>query len=641
MNTFPSHLSPTSTRFRRVRRTFASLSLAVLCSLAPTGAHAFDVNAPTIGEGHADLVDVLDPIITQFAADNQLPGIQVAVSKDGRIVFNKAYGMANVATNEPMQTYHRNRIGSVSKIVSALTALKLAETINPNLSLLDKPIYGPTGLLPSTEPEYAQLIEDQLRGQQRHTPVVGTFIAEGTDYTYTYYDDIDPTDASVKPTYSIGRTYNLDSISEGNEYELPPGQTVRDIRGMAGSVDGFVYTWYANGSLSKGTFEDLDSEIYIDTENGVTGVKYPEGQRADFLVGIGIAKTSGKAYAWFEDGTRAYGTPMDLRENVGTPYTAAPGHESYDIRSMAIASNDRVYAFYGDDQVSAGSSLDLDKYRTLYDTSIASNIDAQPWVLWHGAVTLRHLLSHTSGIRKNASAIGGAMMFHPNETPSDAARDLGVRDHQRYALSATDMIYEPGTDWEYSNHGARVAGWALEEFLNMPFKAIADLLVLDPLGLDMKRAWDPLDAGDASPHRPDKNSGEPIACFASCEVDVDYGEQSGYLTASADDLVRLMLATDQNPNHDDILLASTLNTMELSKIAGSLMGWRSGTSKLQHSGSCAGGGSSIAKYTGGALGGITVAVVINVMNDTNVTALRNEVAAETSNIVIPPGYDLF
>jgi len=607
--------------------------LAAICSLAPTSAHAFDVNAPSLGEGHADLVDALDPIITQFAADNQLPGIQVAVSKDGRIVFNKAYGMANVATMEPMRTYHRNRIGSVSKIITALTVLGLAESINTNLALLDKPLYGPTGILPSSEPEYAQLLNDQLRGQERHTPVVGTFIADGTDLTYTYYDDIDPTDGTVKPTYSVGRTYNLDSISQGNEYELPPGQTVRDIRGMASSPDGFIYTWYSDGSLSKGTFADLDSELFTGS------VSYPDGQRADFLVGVAIAKTSGKAYAWFEDGTRAYGTPLDLTEDVDT-YTAAPGHESYDIRSMAIASNDRVYAFYGDDQVSAGTSRELDKYRSLYNTSIASNITAQPWVLWHSAVTLRHLLSHTSGIRKNASAFGGAMMFYPNEDHEVASRDLGVRDHHRYSLIATDMIYEPGTDSVYSNHGARVAGWVIEEFVNMPFKALADLLVLNPLGLDMKRAWDPLDSGDASPHRPDSN-GDPIACFASCQVDIDYGEQSGYLTASAEDLVRVMLATDQNPNHDDILLPSTLDTMEISTIAGSRMGWRSGSGKLHHAGSAAGGGSSIAKYTSGPLAGITVAVVINVMNGTSVSSLRDVVAEETSNVVIPPAYDLF
>ncbi len=617
-------------------RLWTSLSVAAICALGSTTAQAQEViiDAPSLSPGYPALVQALDPIIEPFLQNNDLPGLQVAVSKDGRLVFSKAYGMANATTQQPMETTHRNRIGSVSKIVNALTVLKVAESLNPNLELLDKPIYGPWGLLNSSEPEYAQLIDDQIRGRQRKTPVVGTIIVPGTDRTYTYYDD-------DMQTYSIGRTHDLDYFDEGLTYDLPPDQSVRDIRGMAASPEGFVYTWYSDGSLSKGTVDNLNfyANEYVDaSEDGVAGVDYPSGQRADFLVGVGIAKSSGKAYAWFEDGTRAYGTPMDLNENVGT-YSTPNGEASYDLRSLAIASNDRVYAFYGDNKASSGTSLDLDAYRPLYKTSLASNISAQPWELWYGTMTLRHLLSHTAGFRKNSSATGGAMMFHPNEDPSVAARDLGLRNMHRYALSARELIYEVGTARVYSNHGAALAGWVLEETLNLPWKVIADLLILDPLGLDMKRAWDPLDSGDAWPHVLDDND-DPIACFASCQVDIDFSDQSGYLTGSAEDLVRLMLATDQDPMHDDVLLPATLTEMETTLIAGSRMGWGGNASVLTHNGAVNGGSSTIAKYMSGAREGITVAVVANIDAD-GLGGLRNEVATATEGVAIPLSYDLY
>lgn len=630
-----------SNRSRLGARVWTALALGTLCALGATSAQAQEViiTPGSLGPGYPALVQALDPIIEPFVQDGRVPGLQVAVSKDGRLVFSKAYGMADTATLEPMETSHRNRIGSVSKIINALTVLKVAESLNPNLEILDKPLYGPWGLLNSSEPEYAQLITDQIRGRERKTPVVGTIIVQGSDRTYTYYDDMQ--------TYSIGRTHDLDYFDEGLPYDLPPDQSVRDIRGMAAAPNGDVYTWYSDGSLSRGTYSNLNFywQDYVDaSKKDVAGVDYPPGQRADFLVGMGFAKSSGKAYAWFEDGTRAYGTPMDLNEDVGT-YTTPNDEDTYDIRSMAIASNDRVYAFYGDNKVSSGTSLQLDAYRPLYATTLASNIAAQPWALWYGTMTLRHLLSHTAGFRKDSSAVGGAMMFHPNEDPSVAARDLGLRNMHRYALSARELIYEVGTASVYSNHGAALAGWVLEETLKLPWKAIADLLILDPLGLDMKRAWDPLDGGDASPHVLDNND-DPVACFDSCPVDIDFSDQSGYLTGSAEDLVRLMLATDQDPMHDDVLQPSTLTEMETSTIAGSLMGWRGGPSVLSHGGAVKGGSSTVAKYMSGPREGITVAIVANI--DTTkftglkkLSELRDDVADATQGVVIPLSYDLY
>lgn len=56
-----------------------------------------------------------------------IPGAAVAVAVDGRIVFARGYGFADRETGRPMQPDTRMRIGSISKTVTAVAALKLVE----------------------------------------------------------------------------------------------------------------------------------------------------------------------------------------------------------------------------------------------------------------------------------------------------------------------------------------------------------------------------------------------------------------------------------------------------------------------------------------------------------------------------------
>ncbi|WP_426338848.1 serine hydrolase [Pseudoduganella sp. S-14] len=63
------------------------------------------------------------------------PGATVIVTRDGRPVFRKAYGLANVAENTPMQPDMQLRIGSITKQFTAVGILMLAE--QGKLSLQD------------------------------------------------------------------------------------------------------------------------------------------------------------------------------------------------------------------------------------------------------------------------------------------------------------------------------------------------------------------------------------------------------------------------------------------------------------------------------------------------------------------------
>ncbi|MDA3954979.1 MAG: serine hydrolase [Bacteroidales bacterium] len=87
-----------------------------------------------------------DKYLTFFSDNN--PGAVVTVIKKGDIIFNKAYGMANVTDKVPMNIEKSFNLGELSKSFTALAVLKLVEknklNLEDNLSKLfpDFPEYG-------------------------------------------------------------------------------------------------------------------------------------------------------------------------------------------------------------------------------------------------------------------------------------------------------------------------------------------------------------------------------------------------------------------------------------------------------------------------------------------------------------------
>ena len=67
----------------------------------------------------------VDKYLNYFTNNN--PGAVVSVIKDGEIIFNKAYGLANVKENELMTINKTFNIAELSKSFTSLTILKLVE----------------------------------------------------------------------------------------------------------------------------------------------------------------------------------------------------------------------------------------------------------------------------------------------------------------------------------------------------------------------------------------------------------------------------------------------------------------------------------------------------------------------------------
>ena len=59
-------------------------------------------------------MDTYDRLISEFMDKRDLPGGAIAVVKDGRLVFAKGYGLADIQNQEPVQPDSLFRIASLS-----------------------------------------------------------------------------------------------------------------------------------------------------------------------------------------------------------------------------------------------------------------------------------------------------------------------------------------------------------------------------------------------------------------------------------------------------------------------------------------------------------------------------------------------
>ncbi|WP_437316881.1 M12 family metallopeptidase [Sorangium sp. So ce385] len=145
-------------------------------------------------------------------------------------------------------------------------------------------------------------------------------------------------------------------MQEGpQEIGLGTAQSATDIVGMgiAKSSDK-VYAWYNDGYVSAG------SSTILDSERPLYPYTLPTGYTTADIVGISISP-SDQVYAWYDDGKYSIGTSWDLDAHQGpTSYSLPPGYTVGNIRGIGIASNGRVYAWYSDGKRSAGTASDLD-----------------------------------------------------------------------------------------------------------------------------------------------------------------------------------------------------------------------------------------------------------------------------------------
>lgn len=82
--------------------------------------------------------DGVEQILQTFLRQHRLPGVSVAIAKQGEVVYARGFGFADIGSREIMTPDHRFRIASISKPITAAAILKLVDQGKVDL---DDPVF--------------------------------------------------------------------------------------------------------------------------------------------------------------------------------------------------------------------------------------------------------------------------------------------------------------------------------------------------------------------------------------------------------------------------------------------------------------------------------------------------------------------
>jgi CubicO group peptidase (beta-lactamase class C family) len=121
---------------------FTVIAAAALLALGAAAAPTDEDAVPVTGKAVRALAP-FDKLMTEFIRKHHLPGAALAVAKDGRIVYSRGFGYADKDKKEPVRPESLFRIASVSKPLTAVAVLQLAER---GKLKLEEPVFDFLGL---------------------------------------------------------------------------------------------------------------------------------------------------------------------------------------------------------------------------------------------------------------------------------------------------------------------------------------------------------------------------------------------------------------------------------------------------------------------------------------------------------------
>lgn len=181
---------------------------------------------------------VIDNYINDFLKRNNITGASLAIAKEGRLVYSKGYGYSILEDSIPVSPYHLFRIASVSKLITAITIMKLVE--EEKLSVNDK-VFGPEGILNDsiflnyTDKRYEQItVHDLLNhtagwNEKMGDPVFNSlYVARKMHITPpATLDDVIQYSLEFKLSHKPGRKYKYSNLG----YTIL-GKIIERITGM-------------------------------------------------------------------------------------------------------------------------------------------------------------------------------------------------------------------------------------------------------------------------------------------------------------------------------------------------------------------------------------------------------------------------
>lgn len=118
-----------------------ALALLPMAQCATTSSRAEETSRMTKTHGS---VDGLRKAIASLCAQFKIPGLTIAVTYQERLMYTDALGYANQERKEPLSTSSLFRIASISKVITEIAILKLADE---NILELEDTVFGGMGIL--------------------------------------------------------------------------------------------------------------------------------------------------------------------------------------------------------------------------------------------------------------------------------------------------------------------------------------------------------------------------------------------------------------------------------------------------------------------------------------------------------------
>lgn len=133
------------------------------------------------------IVADLEGFVPGYMREEDIPGVTIALVRDGGVVWQKGYGVANALTGRKMTSRTLCEVASNSKVVTAYIALRL---VDQGLLSLDKPLnsYLPEPWLPPSEYRDAITLRHVLShssGLGHNTTSRNSLFAPGSRYSYS------------------------------------------------------------------------------------------------------------------------------------------------------------------------------------------------------------------------------------------------------------------------------------------------------------------------------------------------------------------------------------------------------------------------------------------------------------------------
>ncbi|MGJ5813270.1 serine hydrolase domain-containing protein [Paludibaculum fermentans] len=295
--------------------------------------------------------DRLPPLMEKW----NVPGSALAIAKDGKLIFARGYGLANVEAREAVQPDSLFRIASVSKPITATGVMKLVEAGKLDL---DAKIYP---ILRDLIPPRGQLADQRLkditvRDLLRHTG--------GWD------------DHAIEPL-----KYLMTPVAAAEYFDMPAPPSARMLTRYAFSnmpLDNEPAAIYAYSNFGYTLLGRVIEEI--------SGLRYEEYIRREVLAPAGITKMSisGNSPETAQPGEVRYydfpdATPVPSIFPEGPRYLSAP----YDM-DLAMMDSFGGWAASAVDLLRFSEAFDGRRGQALLKPETIDVMMAHDWRLWPG-----------------------------------------------------------------------------------------------------------------------------------------------------------------------------------------------------------------------------------------------------------------